>query len=69
MPTPQIIIDTNVVIAGLRSRNGSAFRLLELVGGEQFNPSFRTASIGVRGGIAKAATKPVRQCYRNSELY
>ena len=37
MPIPQIVIDTNVIIAGLRSRNGSAFRLLELVGGEQFD--------------------------------
>ncbi len=37
MTAPEIVIDTNVVIAGLRSRNGSAFRLLELVGSEQFN--------------------------------
>ena len=37
MPIPQIVIDTNVIVAGLRSRNGTAFRLLSLVGGEQFN--------------------------------
>lgn len=36
MPISQIVIDTNVVVAGLRSRNGSAFRLLGLVGNEQF---------------------------------
>jgi len=30
--TPQIVIDTNVLVAGLRSRRGSAFRLLTLVG-------------------------------------
>ena len=36
MPVPQIVIDTNVIIAGLRSRRGSAFRLLELVGSERF---------------------------------
>lgn len=36
MPIPQIVIDTNVVVAGLRSRNGSAFRLLGLIGSEQF---------------------------------
>jgi len=36
VPIPQIVIDTNVVVAGLRSRNGSAFRLLGLVGSEQF---------------------------------
>jgi putative PIN family toxin of toxin-antitoxin system len=32
MPAPQIVIDTNVIVAGLRSRRGSAFRLLTLVG-------------------------------------
>lgn len=37
MPVPQIVIDTNVIIAGLRSRHGSAFRLLELVASERFN--------------------------------
>lgn len=36
MPIPQIVIDTNVVVAGLRSRNGSAFRLLGRVGSEHF---------------------------------
>ena len=36
MSVPQIVIDTNVIVAGLRSRNGSAFRLLTLVGSEQF---------------------------------
>lgn len=30
--TPQIVIDTNVMVAGLRSRRGSSFRLLKLVG-------------------------------------
>ena len=37
MPVPQIVIDTNVIAAGLRSRNGSAFQLLKLVGSEQFD--------------------------------
>ena len=36
MPIPQIVIDTNVIVAGLRSRNGSAFRLLSLVGSDRF---------------------------------
>jgi putative PIN family toxin of toxin-antitoxin system len=36
MPIPEIVIDTNVVVAGLRSRNGAAFRLLTLVGRERF---------------------------------
>lgn len=37
MSVPQIVLDTNVIIAGLRSRNGSAFQLLTLVGSERFN--------------------------------
>lgn len=37
MPNPNIVIDTNVVVAGLRSKNGSAFRLLQLVGSERFS--------------------------------
>jgi putative PIN family toxin of toxin-antitoxin system len=35
--TPQVVIDTNVLVAGLRSRRGSAFRLLTLVGMGQFD--------------------------------
>jgi len=34
---PKIVIDTNVVVAGLRSKNGSAFQLLQLVGSERFS--------------------------------
>ena len=37
MISPQVVIDTNVIVAGLRSRNGSSFRLLELVGQGLFN--------------------------------
>jgi putative PIN family toxin of toxin-antitoxin system len=29
---PLVLLDTNVVVTGLRSRNGAAFRLLSLVG-------------------------------------
>jgi putative PIN family toxin of toxin-antitoxin system len=36
-PLPQIVIDTNVIVAGLRSRRGSAFQLLTLIGTEQFD--------------------------------
>jgi putative PIN family toxin of toxin-antitoxin system len=35
--TPQVVIDTNVLVAGLRSRRGSAFRLLSLVGMGRFD--------------------------------
>jgi hypothetical protein len=37
MPIPQIVIDTNIIVAGIRSRNGSAFRLLTLVGTGRFD--------------------------------
>jgi predicted nucleic acid-binding protein len=33
---PQIVIDTNVVVAGLRSKRGSAHRLLQAVGSGVF---------------------------------
>ena len=33
---PSIVLDTNVLIAGLRSRNGASFRLLSLVGEGKF---------------------------------
>ncbi|MBD2091203.1 putative toxin-antitoxin system toxin component, PIN family [Microcoleus sp. FACHB-1515] len=32
MAIPQIVIDTNVIVAGLRSKRGSAYQLLSLVG-------------------------------------
>jgi putative PIN family toxin of toxin-antitoxin system len=34
---PQVVIDTNVLVAGLRSRRGRAFRLLSLVDTGQFD--------------------------------
>ena len=37
MSLPQIVIDTNVIIAGLRSRRGSAFQLLSLIGTGKFD--------------------------------
>ena len=36
MPLPQVVIDTNVIVAGLRSRRGSAFQLLSLINTGQF---------------------------------
>jgi len=36
MRPPQIVIDTNVLVAGLHSSRGAAFRLLELVGTGRF---------------------------------
>ncbi|KAM3102109.1 putative toxin-antitoxin system toxin component, PIN family [Phormidesmis sp. 146-20] len=36
MLIPQIVLDTNVIVSGLRSRRGSAFQLLTLVGMGKF---------------------------------
>lgn len=36
MAIPQIILDTNVLVAGLKSRRGASFRLLSLLGSELF---------------------------------
>jgi len=32
----EVVIDTNVIVAGLRSRRGSAFQLLQLIGNGMF---------------------------------
>jgi putative PIN family toxin of toxin-antitoxin system len=37
MPLPQVVIDTNVLVAGLRSRRGSAFQLLSRIGTAKFD--------------------------------
>jgi len=36
MRAPRVVLDTNVVVAGLRSRQGTAFRLLTEVGKGKF---------------------------------
>jgi putative PIN family toxin of toxin-antitoxin system len=36
MSMPRIVIDTNVIIAALRSKKGASFRLLSLVGTKRF---------------------------------
>jgi putative PIN family toxin of toxin-antitoxin system len=37
MRLPQVVIDNNVIVAGLRSRRGSAFQLLSFIDTEQFD--------------------------------
>ncbi len=36
VPVPRIVVDTNVLVAGLRSRQGAAFRLLSEIGRGRF---------------------------------
>jgi predicted nucleic acid-binding protein len=40
MLLPQVVVDTNVIVAGLRSRRGSAFQLLTLIGTGLFDIHF-----------------------------
>jgi putative PIN family toxin of toxin-antitoxin system len=37
MSIPQVVIDTNVIVAGLRFRRGSAFQLITLIGTGRFD--------------------------------
>ena len=37
MTVPQIVIDTNILVSGLRSAEGPSFRLLQLVGKSRFD--------------------------------
>ena len=39
MKVPEIIIDTNVLIAALKSRKGASFKLLSIIGQGKFNIS------------------------------
>ena len=36
MSVPRIILDTNVLVTGLRSRRGASFRLISLLGAARF---------------------------------
>jgi len=42
---PEIVIDTNVMVAGLRSRGGSAFRLLNHIGSGRFGINLSVALV------------------------
>ena len=37
MKLPEIVIDTNVLVAALRSNMGASFKLLKLIGQNKFN--------------------------------
>jgi len=40
----QVVIDTNVLVAALRSRNGASWRLLGLLGNGQWRPNLTVAA-------------------------
>ncbi len=41
----QVVIDTNVLVATLRSRRGASFHLLQTLGSARWQPNFSTALI------------------------
>src|SRR5947209_5957695 len=45
MEPPKIVMDTNVLVAGLRSRRGASFRLLQLLGTGRFEIAISVALV------------------------
>ena len=41
----QVVVDTNVLVAGLRSRNGTSWRLLSMLGNGQWRPNLTVALV------------------------
>ncbi|MBK5291991.1 MAG: PIN domain-containing protein [Acidobacteriia bacterium] len=41
----QIVIDTNVLVAGLRSRRGSSYQLVQLLGDKRFRPNVSVSNL------------------------
>lgn len=39
----QVVLDTNVLVAAMRSRNGASYRLLGLVGDDRWRPNLNVA--------------------------
>ena len=53
MNAPQIVVDTNVLIAALRSRRGAAYRLLMLVGRGLFDVNLSVSLFAEYEAVAK----------------
>lgn len=53
----QIVLDTSVLIAGLRSRRGASFRLLSLIGGTAFELSVSVPLVLEYEATAKAQAR------------
>ena len=45
MAPVQIVMDSNVLVSALRSRNGASFKLLSLLGGDQFELNLSIALV------------------------
>jgi len=54
---PKIVIDTNVLISALRSRNGASFRLLRLLGNDRYVPFVSVPLVLEYESIAKKQSR------------
>jgi len=55
--TPRVVLDTNVLVAGLRSRRGASFALLERFGAGAFRPVVSVPLVLEYEGILKAQSR------------
>lgn len=81
MSAPRIVLDTNVLVAGLRSRQGQAFKLLSLLGTDRFEVCISVplvfeyedvlarAAIGVSPGAADAVIDYLCAIARRQEVF
>ena len=60
---PRIVIDTNVLISALRSRNGAAFKLLTLLGRGKFVVSISVPLVLEYEAAAKLLSKKFKLSY------
>ena len=56
---PEIVLDTNVLVAALRSRLGASFRVLALVGRERFRINISVPLVLEYEAAAKAAAEKI----------
>ena len=57
MKPARIVLDTNVLIAGLRSRRGAAFRLLTFTGSGHFDIAVSVPLVLEYEAVAKAQSR------------
>jgi putative PIN family toxin of toxin-antitoxin system len=57
---PRIVIDTNVFVSALRSRNGASFKLLSMLGKDKFIVSLSVPLIIEYEGAAKRISRSIK---------
>lgn len=61
----QIVLDTNVLIVGLRSRTGASFRLLSMLGGSAFEISVSVPLVLEYEAVAKEQARELGLAHRD----